>query len=139
MIIINIIYSINYNMIKSKMRILYIVLFNSGNSRDMFLASLLGLVQDYNGILQKLETIKEYLSWVSNLEIKLIKTEYSGIKLNQSKINLKENKTHRTTKTVKNSLNEFLLSSKILMQQRIMRIICRISLVTFSAQAILFL
>ncbi|KKL63292.1 hypothetical protein LCGC14_2176560 [marine sediment metagenome] len=62
MIIINIIYSINYNMIKSKMRILYIVLFNSGNSRDMFLASLLGLVQDYNGIWQKLETLKEYLS-----------------------------------------------------------------------------
>jgi len=49
-------------MIKSKMRILYIVLFNSGNSRDMFLASLLGLVQDYNGIWQKLETLKEYLS-----------------------------------------------------------------------------
>jgi len=77
MIIINIIYSINDNIIKSKMRILYIVLFSSGNSRGTFLASLLGLVPDYSGILQKLETLKEYLSGVSNLEIKLIKTEYS--------------------------------------------------------------
>ncbi len=121
------------------MRVLYLDLDNSGISGDMLLASLLGLVPDRSVILQKLESLKNYLSGVSRLEIKLLKTEYSGIKLNQSKINLKENKTHRTTKTVKNSLNEFLLSSKILMQQRIMRIICRISLVTFSAQAILFL
>ncbi len=74
------------------MRVLYLDLNNSGISGDMFLASLLGLVPDSRIILQKLESLKNYLSGVSRLEIKLVETEHSGI-------------------------------SKILMPQRIMRII----------------
>lgn len=118
MLIINIIYSTNYNMIKSKMRILYIDLFNSGYSREMFLASLLGLVPDYSGTLQKLETLKEYLSGVSNLEIKLIKTGYSGIKTEsiKNKVKKKIKLIDITTKTLINSLNENLLNSKISMR-----------------------
>ncbi len=58
------------------MRVLYLDLNNSGISGDMFLASLLGLVPDYNVILRKLETLKEYLSGVLKLEINLVKVEY---------------------------------------------------------------
>ena len=95
------------------MRILYLDLFNSGISGDMFLASLLGLVPVHSDILKKLENLKEYLPGISNLEIKLVKAEHSGIKLNQLKINVKETKNHRSAKTLQNSLNEFLINSKI--------------------------
>ncbi|KKM62121.1 hypothetical protein LCGC14_1524880 [marine sediment metagenome] len=95
------------------MRILYLDLFNSGISGDMFLASLLGLVPDYSYILKKLEILKEYLPGISNLEIKLIKAEHSGIKLNQLKINIKETKNRRRAKTLQTSLNEFLTNYKI--------------------------
>ncbi len=79
----------------------------------MFLASLLGLVPESRVILQKLESLKNYLSGVSRLEINLVKVEHSGIKLNQLKIHLKETKNHRTAKILKNSLGQFLINSDI--------------------------
>ena len=95
------------------MRVVYLDLNNSGISGDMFLASLLGLVQDSGVILQKLESLKNYLSGVSRLEIKLVETEHSGIQLNQLKIDIDESKDHRTAKTLQNALNEFLFNSNL--------------------------
>ncbi len=95
------------------MRVLYLDLNNSGISGDMFLASLLGLVPDSRVILQKLESLKNYLSGVSRLEIKLIETQYSGIQLNQLKIDIKESKDHRTGKTLQNALDEFMVNSNM--------------------------
>jgi len=95
------------------MRILYIDMYNSGISGDMFLASLLGLVPDQNNILIKLEELKNYLPGVLKLKINLIHTEHSGIQLNQLKLEIKETKEHRTAKILKKSLNGFLAHSKI--------------------------
>ena len=95
------------------MRALYIDLNHSGISGDMFLASLLGLVPEANNILSELEELKSFLPGVSKLEIKLIKKERTGIKLNQLKIDIGETKDHRTTTTLQKSLNDFLKNSKI--------------------------
>ncbi len=95
------------------MRILYIDMYNSGISGDMFLASLLGLVPEDNSILTELEDLQNYLSGVSKLNIKLVHTEHTGIQLNQLKIDIKETKEHRTAKTLQKTLNDFLNNSKI--------------------------
>jgi len=84
------------------MRILYIDMNNSGISGDMFLASLLGLVPEDNRILTELEDLKNYLSGVSKLSIKLVHIERNGIQLNQLQIEIKESKEHRTSKTLQN-------------------------------------
>jgi len=95
------------------MRVLYLDLNNSGISGDMFLASLLGLVPDNEVILKKLENLKNHLSGVSRLELKLLKTEHSGIQLNQLKINIYETKDHRTAITLQNALKSFLIDSNL--------------------------
>jgi len=95
------------------MRVLYLDLINSGISGDMLFASLLGLVPDSRIILQKLESLKNYLSGVLRLEIKLLETEHSGIQLNKLKIVINESKDHRTGKTLENALNEFLINSDL--------------------------
>ncbi|MFW9969975.1 MAG: LarC family nickel insertion protein, partial [Candidatus Odinarchaeota archaeon] len=95
------------------MRILYIDLFNSGISGDMFLAGLLGLIPEPNLILHELHTLKNFLPNVAKLEIELIHKERNGIQLNQLKIDIEETKDHRTAKTLQESLNNFLLNSKI--------------------------
>ena len=95
------------------MRVLYLDLNNSGISGDMFLASLLGLVPDNEVILKRLEKLKNHLSGVSRLEIKLLKTEHSGIQLNQLKININESKDHRTARTLQNALKSFLIDSNL--------------------------
>jgi len=90
------------------MNLLYIDAINSGISGDMFLAALLGLVEDPNLILEDLRKLANYLSGVSKLEINLIKKKISGILVNQIKIDVKETKNHRSSKSLINALNKFL-------------------------------
>ncbi len=98
---------------KNKMRILYIDLQNSGISGDIFLAALLGLVPESNKIVKELEQLKNILPGVSKLEIKLVKTEITGIQVNKLKIEIKETKDHRTATILQKSLNDFLVNSQI--------------------------
>jgi len=95
------------------MRILYIDLLNSGISGDMFLAGLLGLVPEPNEILLELKELKNYFPDISKLDIELFHEERSGIQLNKLKIEIKETKDHRKAETLKRSLNDYLLNSKI--------------------------
>ncbi|MFX0106109.1 MAG: nickel pincer cofactor biosynthesis protein LarC [Candidatus Hodarchaeota archaeon] len=88
-------------------------LINSGISGDMLLSALLGLVSEPLEILRELQDLKDFLPDISKLDIKLIHTEKTGIQLNQLKIELKETKDHRSAKTLKKSLNDFLARSKI--------------------------
>ncbi|MHA2280350.1 MAG: nickel pincer cofactor biosynthesis protein LarC [Promethearchaeota archaeon] len=90
------------------MRILYLDLNNSGISGDMFLASLLGLVPNPNEILEELTELKNYLTGVSKLNIKLMEIPRSGIKTHQLKIDIVETKDHRSAKILQNSLNTYL-------------------------------
>ena len=90
------------------MKLLYIDATNSGISGDMFLASLLGLIEGPNKILDDLKRLKDYLSGVSKLDLNLITKKISGILVNQIKINVKENKNHRSPKSLINALNQFL-------------------------------
>jgi len=90
------------------MRVLYIDLNNSGISGDMFLASLLGIISEPERILEKLRRLKVYLSGVSRLSIELEKTSQSGIQLNRLLIEIKEDRNHRSGKTLVDSLNAFL-------------------------------
>ena len=90
------------------MKLLYIDAINSGISGDMFLASLLGFIEEPNIILDDLKRLADYLSGVSKLEISLVPKKKSGILVNQIKINLKENKSHRSSKSLVNALNKFL-------------------------------
>ena len=95
------------------MKIIYLDLNNSGISGDMFLAALLGLVPKPDTVLNELKEIKDYLPGVSKLDIKLIKSSQSGIQLNQLNIDIKESKEHRSAKTLKNSLDNFLVKKEI--------------------------
>jgi len=90
------------------MRILYIDLNNSGISGDMLLAAMLGIVPEPESILKDLRKLKDYLPSVSQLNIDLKKISRSGIHLNQLNIEIKENKDHRSAKTLLNSLNKYL-------------------------------
>jgi uncharacterized protein (TIGR00299 family) protein len=90
------------------MKLLYIDATNSGISGDMFLASLLGLIEEPNKILDDLKRLKDYLSGVSKLDLNLIMKRISGILVNQIKIDVKENKNHRSPKSLINALNQFL-------------------------------
>ncbi|MFX1394842.1 MAG: nickel pincer cofactor biosynthesis protein LarC [Promethearchaeota archaeon] len=89
------------------MKLLYIDATNSGISGDMFLASLLGLVQEPDIILNELKSLKDYLLDVSKLEIDLINIKRSGININKLKIEIKEKK-HRDANILRTSLNKFL-------------------------------
>ena len=90
------------------MRKLYIDLNSSGISGDMLLAALLGIVPEPEKILKDLRKLKDYLPGVSQLIIELKKIHRSGIQLNQLKIEIKENKGHRSAITLQNSLNKYL-------------------------------
>jgi uncharacterized protein (TIGR00299 family) protein len=93
------------------MKNLYLDLLHSGISGDMFLAGLLGLLPEPNLILNRLITLKEYLPNVKKLKIELINIERNGIQLNQLKIDIEETKDHRTAKTLRRSLNNYLMNS----------------------------
>ncbi|MFW9819299.1 MAG: nickel pincer cofactor biosynthesis protein LarC [Candidatus Thorarchaeota archaeon] len=95
------------------MKILYLDLIHSGISGDMFLAGLLGLVPEPDFILKKLIDLKEFLPDVKKLKIELINTQRNGIQLNQLKIKIEETKDHRTAKTLKESLINYLLNSEL--------------------------
>ncbi len=90
------------------MKTLYIDATNSGISGDMFLAGLLGLVENQSEVLKQLEEIKSFLPDVNRLEIDLQTKERLGIQVNFLNIEIKENKSHRTGKALKKALNEFL-------------------------------
>ncbi len=90
------------------MKLMYIDMINSGISGDMLMASLLGLLKNPEAILENLKELKNFLSGISKLEIELIPKKRSGILVNQLQITLKESKDHRTPKTLKKVLNEFL-------------------------------
>lgn len=90
------------------MKILYLDCINSGISGDMFLASLLGLINDNNEVLEHLNGLKHYLEGVSQLKIEFVKIEKSGIQVNQLKIEIQEDKHHRTPKTLQSALNKAL-------------------------------
>ncbi|MBY9007947.1 MAG: nickel pincer cofactor biosynthesis protein LarC [Candidatus Lokiarchaeota archaeon] len=81
---------------------------NSGISGDLFLASLLDLVSNSEDILKNLMALKNYLSGISTLEIKLVKIKRNDIVVNQLKIDLNEKKHHRTVDELRTSLNKFL-------------------------------
>lgn len=87
------------------MKSLYLDCVNSGVSGDMILASLLGLIQDPNDVLELLVDLKKYIDSVSQLEIDLSTIEKSGIQVNQLNIKIKEDKHHRTPKTLQLALD----------------------------------
>ena len=95
------------------MKTIYLDLLYSGISGDMFLAGLLGLVPEPNVIVEKLIALKDFLPNVKKLKIELITIERSGIQTNQLIINIEETKDHRTAKILKESLNNYLLNSKL--------------------------
>jgi uncharacterized protein (TIGR00299 family) protein len=90
------------------MKSLYLDCLNSGISGDMFLASLLGLIQDPNNVLELLVDLKKDIDGVSQLEIGLSTIEKSGIKLNRLNIEIQEDKHHRTPKTLQLALDKAL-------------------------------
>ena len=90
------------------MKVFYIDTANSGISGDMFLAALLDMVENPISIIEELKELKNYLSNITTLGINLIKVNRSGIKVNQLKVEIKENKNHRTPNALKNALNNFL-------------------------------
>jgi len=90
------------------MKVLYLDCSNSGIAGDIFLASLLGLIPNQDEILLELEDLKNYLEGVSSLDIKLIKKERSGINVNRLKIDIKEDRHHRTPESMANALERFL-------------------------------
>ncbi|MFW9897515.1 MAG: nickel insertion protein, partial [Candidatus Thorarchaeota archaeon] len=92
----------------NKISIIYLDLNNSGISGDMLLASLLGLVSNPDEILEQLKELKDFLSGVTKLNIKLNQLPRSGITTNQLEIALNETKNHRSAKTLQNSLNKYL-------------------------------
>ena len=89
------------------MKILYIDTTNSGISGDMFLAALLSLVPDPESILNELKRLKDFIPDVSKLNIELIDTLISGVKINKLNLNIKESKQHRTADVLLNSLRKF--------------------------------
>ncbi len=95
------------------MKSLYLDLLHSGISGDMFLAGLLGLVPEPSVILNKLMDLKDLLPNVKKLKIELINTKRKGIQLNQLKIDIEEKKDYRTAKTLRKSLNNYLLNSEL--------------------------
>ena len=90
------------------MRTLFLDCVNSGISGDMFLASLLGLLDDSNEVLDILTNLKNYLKGVTKLKIELLKIEKMGIQVNQLHIEIQEDKHHRTPKTLQSALNKAL-------------------------------
>lgn len=90
------------------MKILYIDPSNSGISGDMLLASLLGLLEDPEAIIEELIEIQNYIKGVSKLKIELKKTFRHEIKVNHLKMDIIEEKSHRSVQNLKDSLNAFI-------------------------------
>ena len=94
------------------MKSLYIDTSNSGISGDMFLAALINLVENPDEILKKLRDLKDYLPKVTTFEVNLKQTERSGIKVNQLSIKIKEDKHSRSSKSLLEALNRYLIDYK---------------------------
>ncbi|TXT55611.1 MAG: hypothetical protein BAJALOKI2v1_640023 [Promethearchaeota archaeon] len=90
------------------MNILYIDPSNSGISGDMLLASLLNALDDRENIIRELHEIKHFIEGVSSLKIELVKRFRHEIKVSHLKIEIEEQKHHRSTKILKNVLNTFM-------------------------------
>ncbi|MFX1287737.1 MAG: nickel insertion protein, partial [Promethearchaeota archaeon] len=94
------------------MKNLYIDARNSGISGDMFLASLLGLIDDSNKIISDLKELKNYLTGVSDLDIELLKTKRMGLEVYKLKLQIKESKNHRNLDELTNALERFLVDKQ---------------------------
>jgi uncharacterized protein (TIGR00299 family) protein len=94
------------------MNLLLIDASNSGISGDMFLSALLELVPNSAEIIADLKDLKRFLSGIKKLEIELIKIERSGIKVNQLRLDINEEKHHRKPMVLKEALNTFLNEKK---------------------------
>jgi len=90
------------------MKVLYIDASNSGISGDILLSALLDLVPNPEKILGELKELIDFISGVSKLEIELKKIKRSGIQLNQLKIQINESKKHRTPKSLREAINNFM-------------------------------
>ena len=78
----------------------------------MFLAALINLVENPDEILKKLRDLKDYLPKVTTFEVNLKQTERSGIKVNQLSIKIKEDKHSRSSKSLLEALNRYLIDYK---------------------------
>lgn len=87
---------------------LYIDAENSGISGDMFLAGLLDLIPNPQELIEELLELKNYLSGISKLDIKLNQITRAGLVVNQLNIDIKESKKHRTAKCLIEALERFL-------------------------------
>lgn len=94
------------------MKSLYIDMSNSGISGDMFLSSLLGFSTESQNILFELESLKDILNGVTNVKLNIRKVERGGILVSQLKIEISEDKAHRTPKVLKIALKQYLESYK---------------------------
>ncbi len=92
----------------SRMNILFIDCSNSGLSGDMFLASLLGLIPNPEGLITQLLHLKNHILGVASLDIKLNTITRFGLKVNQLEIRIKETKNHRSARVLVDSLNNYL-------------------------------
>ncbi|MEJ2251340.1 MAG: LarC family nickel insertion protein [Candidatus Lokiarchaeota archaeon] len=90
------------------MKVIYLDTKDSGISGDILLSALLELTDDPKKILKELEELKDYLSGISILQIKLEKIKRHELKINKLNIIIKENKDHRTVNELKESLARFL-------------------------------
>ena len=101
------------------MKVLYIDASNSGISGDILLSALLDLVPNPEKILGELKELINFISGVSKLEIELQMIKRSGIQLNQLKIQIIESKKHRTPKSLREALNNFMNSKSFSEQAKI--------------------
>ncbi|MFX0031398.1 MAG: nickel pincer cofactor biosynthesis protein LarC [Candidatus Hodarchaeota archaeon] len=90
------------------MKTLYIDMSNSGISGDMFLASLLDMIPNSIDVLNQLKQLKNYVKGVKKLELVLEKVKRTGIMVSHLKIDIEENKTERSAKNLKASLQTYL-------------------------------
>jgi hypothetical protein len=90
------------------MKILFLDCVNSGISGDMFLASLLELIENPNEVLGLLINLNDYLEGVSKLKVELCKVRKYGIQVNQLKIEIQEDKNHRTPRILQSALEKAL-------------------------------
>ena len=97
------------------MKTLYIDTSNSGISGDMFLAGLLGLIDNPDEIIDELNEISKFISGIVNFKVNLAKIERSGIEVYQLVVVINEKKDHRSTKTLKEALNTFMEEKKFSM------------------------
>ena len=97
------------------MKTLYIDTSNSGMSGDMFLAGLLGLIENPDELINELNEISKFIPGIINFKVNLAKVRRSGIEAYQLDVTINEKKDHRSTKTLKEALNAYMEEKKFSM------------------------